>query len=104
MYGRLYLFPFGVKDRAQLEAAVDRIAPRYSEMPGIYQVAFFMDEHSGVCGTFSQWESQEAAEAATRELAVELTELVGHIASSGELEQKHLVLPARLIFDIYEPK
>jgi hypothetical protein len=101
MYGRLYLFPFGAKERVELEAAVDRVVPRYNRMPGLQQLAFFMDEETGVCGTFSQWESKEAAEAATRELAVELSELVEHVASSDELEQMNLVLPARLTFEIY---
>ena len=103
MYGRLYLFPFGAENRTELEAAVDRIAPRYANMPGLRHLAFFMDEDNGVCGTFSEWESREAAEAATRELAGELTELVAGVAATSEMEQQHLVLPARLTFDTYQP-
>lgn len=104
MYGRLYLFPFGVKERSQLEAAVDRVAPQYAEMHGLREIVFFMDEQNGLCGTFSQWESQECAEAATEQLSNELTELVSQVAASSEQERRELVLPARLTFEIYQPK
>jgi hypothetical protein len=104
MYGRLYLFPFGSRDRARLEAAVDRIAPRYPEFVGFRSVTFFMDEGNGVCGAFSEWDTREAAEAATARVASELTELMGEIAGSTDVEQRPLMLPVRLTFEIYEPR
>jgi hypothetical protein len=104
MFGRLYLFPFGVESRAKLEAAVDQIAPRYSGLRGLQELSFFMDEDNGVCGTFTRWESREAAEAATHELAGELTELVERVATDDELQQRQLALPARLTFEMYQPK
>ncbi|MFN0071617.1 MAG: hypothetical protein ACKVVP_09045 [Chloroflexota bacterium] len=103
MFGRLYLFPFGARERAQLEAAVDSIAPRYHNFPGCLGVSFFMDEASGVCGTFSRWESQSDAEAATVELRDELSRLVSEITQAG-VELRPLFLPVRLSFEIYEPR
>lgn len=103
MYGRLYLFPFGARDRAQLEAAVDQIAPRYPGFPGFRRVTFFMDDGDGVCGAFSEWETREAAEAATAAVAGELTELMGEIAGAV-FEQRSLLLPVRLGCEIYEPQ
>jgi hypothetical protein len=104
MFGRMYLFPFGAEARARLEAAVDQIAPRYARLRGLQELSFFMDEDNGVCGTFTRWESREAAEAATREFAGELTELVGQIAPGEEVAPRRLVLPARLTFEIYRPE
>jgi len=104
MYGRLYLFPFGARDRAKLEAAVDRVTPQLAAFPGLHEMVFFMDEASGVCGTFSQWDTPEAAARSTAELSDELTTLVGEVAAGAEVQQRLLMLPARLTFELYEPK
>jgi hypothetical protein len=102
MIARLYLFPFGAHERAKLEAAVNHIAPRYREFPQFVQVSFFMDDAAGVCGTLSLWETRAAAEAATATMAEELTRLISDVASDA-VESRPLLLPARLILDVYEP-
>ena len=98
MYARLTLHMARMEMRAESEHVADQMAGLLKGQEGLKSIIFIRDFANGEVGTFSVWESKEAALAADAALGSQIRQIV---AASGT----HLDQPAvRREFDVYEPK
>jgi heme-degrading monooxygenase HmoA len=94
MYGRLSLLQGRPGDRARMEPIADRFLPLLQQQTGFQDVTFFLDERSGLYGSFSRWDTREDAEAAGDAMQSELQQAVAEVGLLG---------PQIRIVEIYEP-
>ena len=91
MYARFSVISVGPKMRPRMEEVADRLATSFSSLKGFRGVTFVMDEASGDYGSFSLWETREAAEAASAAVSPQVAKIF-----------KGMLTP--WIFEVYEPK
>ncbi len=95
MYGRLSMMQGQPGDRARMEPIADRFLPLFQRQQGFRDVTFFLDERSGLYGSFSRWDSRDAAEAAGEAMRSEVQRAVAEVGLHG---------PQIRLVEIYEPK
>jgi hypothetical protein len=65
MYARFSVVSMGPGARARMEQLASRLDAMFRAQPGFRGVTFVMDDAAGDYGSFSLWETREAAEAAS---------------------------------------
>jgi heme-degrading monooxygenase HmoA len=91
MYARFSVVSVGPGMRPRMEALADQLASRFQSLPGFRSVTFLMDDATGDYGSFSLWDSREAAEAASAAVSPHVARIF-----------KGMLTP--WIFEVYEPK
>jgi hypothetical protein len=95
MYARLVIFKVGLSMRTTIEQVVDQFDPLYRAQAGFKNLFFIGDDSTGEYGSFSVWESPDAADAANAIIAPQLQQ-----ALTGKLQGA----PSRWFFEVLEPK
>ena len=70
MYARLTTFPLRPGSRVAVEEGIEQWVRLLATQPGHRRSAFYFTEGEDQFGSFSVWDSREAAEAVTRALGV----------------------------------
>ena len=95
MYARLFQFNLGPGSWDESAKLADQFAPIFSTLEGLKSVTFFGDADSGEYGTFSLWETEEAAEASRQALGEVFQEAVGNKLKGP---------PTVKTMEVYEPR
>jgi heme-degrading monooxygenase HmoA len=95
MYARLVIFKGGPGQRATIEQLVDQFDPLYRAQTGFQNLFIIGDDCTGEYGSFSVWESREAADAANAVIAPQLQQ-----ALTDKLQGP----PSRWFFEVLEPQ
>lgn len=91
MYARFSVISTGPRMRPKMEKLADRLAAQLKTTNGFRSITFVMDEASGDYGSFSVWDSREAAEAANAAINARVAKLFEGMLTPW-------------IFEVYEPK
>src|SRR5687767_12450842 len=91
MYARFSVISMGPGTRPQMEKLADRLARSLQDLKGFRSITFLMEEASGDYGTFSLWDSQEDAEAASAAISPQVAKIYQGMLTPW-------------IFEVYEPK
>jgi len=95
MYGRLVTVTAVPGSRPTMEAVAEQLAPIYRSLKGFKGISFLIDEQANTYGSFSLWESKEAAEAVQKTAGARVQKAIARIATG----------PMRVqIFEVYEPQ
>jgi heme-degrading monooxygenase HmoA len=94
MYARLVLFTTEPGARPTMEQIADSNVSLFKAQPGFVSVSFLVDEAETEYGTFTLWESKEAADAAFEALKPSLEKAAG-VANAP---------PNIRLYEVYEPK
>ncbi len=94
MFARVGLLNVGPGMWDEMKKVADEANPIYRAQDGFKSVTFFGDEPGGEYGSFSVWETKEAAEAAHEAIGGYLKERM-----SGMLKEP----PSLRIVEVYEP-
>jgi heme-degrading monooxygenase HmoA len=98
MHARLNTFQLGSTSRGQVEKLADQFAPIFRRQQGFRSVTFILDQERGEYGSFSLWDSQQDAEAASEGMLQELQQAM----SQAGLQPQGPLSPR--LFEVYESK
>lgn len=98
MHARLTLHKARMDRRVEAERTADEMARLFRGQPGLKHIFFLIDSHNEEIGTFSVWESKEAAETV---LAI-VGPQVRKIADAAGTRVGERVPPRE--FEVYEPE
>ena len=94
MYARFFTFKADSGQRSEVEALADHVFGFMKSLPGFISVHFVISADEDKYGSFSLWESQEAALAAGDSLQSQLAGTLQGLASAP---------PTMEVFEVYKP-
>ncbi len=96
MYARLNTLQLDPASHDQMLKLADQFAPIFRRQRGFRSVTFLADEARGEYGSFSLWDTREAAEAASEAMRQELQQAMGRAG----LQPQGALAPR--LFEVYE--
>ncbi len=94
MYARVLVLKAAPSKRAEVEALADQAFAIMKSLPGFISVHFVISAEEDKYGSFSLWESEEAALAAGESIKSQLT---------GAMEDLVSAPPTLEVFEVYKP-
>lgn len=95
MYARHFIFKAHPGKRPEVEALADQAFGFMKSLQGFVSAHFLVSEDEGTFGTFSLWESKQAAESAGESLRSKTSDILEKLAAEP---------PSQRIFEIYKPR